>query len=100
LTTTTLLKQRRKQHGDFTRQFEVAQQIKTALWSHERLGCFHNIVKETLEMISTKLSRIVTGNPNNADHWRDIAGYATLMVNLLEGKTALGVPKDNERDFR
>ena len=29
-------------------------------------------------MISTKLARIASGNPNELDHWKDIAGYADL----------------------
>jgi len=31
-----------------------------------------------LEMISLKLARIICGDPNFADHWDDIAGYAEL----------------------
>ncbi|MFC1096173.1 DUF6378 domain-containing protein [Pasteurella multocida] len=31
-----------------------------------------------LTMIATKIVRIVNGNSHEVDHWRDIAGYATL----------------------
>jgi len=40
---------------------------------------------EALEMIATKLSRIVNGNPNKIDNWDDIAGYATLVADRLRG---------------
>jgi hypothetical protein len=33
---------------------------------------------EALEMICTKIARILSGNPNDPDHWKDIAGYAEL----------------------
>jgi len=33
---------------------------------------------EAIHMICVKLARIVCGDPNHADHWDDIAGYARL----------------------
>lgn len=36
--------------------------------------------------IATKLSRLLTGDPNYDDNWRDIAGYATLMVRICNGE--------------
>jgi hypothetical protein len=35
---------------------------------------------EALEQIATKLARLLTGDPNHADHARDIAGYAELLA--------------------
>jgi hypothetical protein len=40
-------------------------------------------MREALHMIAHKMGRIATGNPNIKDHWADIAGYATLIANLL-----------------
>lgn len=42
---------------------------------------------EALAMIYMKIARIINGNPDYADNWIDIAGYATLVANRLEGKT-------------
>lgn len=42
---------------------------------------------EALNMICSKISRIVNGDPNHLDSWRDIAGYATLVAERLEGKS-------------
>lgn len=42
--------------------------------------------REALFMILHKVARIVNGDFNYDDSWRDIAGYATLVVNELEGK--------------
>ena len=40
---------------------------------------------EALEMIVHKIGRIVNGNPDKVDHWTDIAGYAKLVADRLEG---------------
>lgn len=42
--------------------------------------------EEALTMICTKIARIVNGDPNNIDSWRDIAGYATLVADRLGGR--------------
>jgi hypothetical protein len=41
---------------------------------------------EALDMICHKLGRIANGDPNYVDSWIDIAGYATLVADRLEGK--------------
>ena len=41
---------------------------------------------EAIDMIFSKLARILNGDPNYADNWIDIAGYATLVADRLEGK--------------
>lgn len=49
--------------------------LGTALLSFEQC--------EALDMIQHKIGRILSGNPNEPDHWHDIAGYATLVENIL-----------------
>jgi hypothetical protein len=39
---------------------------------------------EALDMICSKISRIVNGDPDYDDSWVDIAGYAQLIVNSLK----------------
>jgi hypothetical protein len=39
--------------------------------------------REALEMIAHKIARIVNGDPNYADSWLDIAGYAQLVADRL-----------------
>ena len=41
--------------------------------------------QEALEMILHKIARIVNGDPDYADSWVDIAGYAKLVADRLEG---------------
>lgn len=41
--------------------------------------------REALHMIFHKIGRILNGDPNYADSWIDIAGYAKLVADELEG---------------
>lgn len=41
---------------------------------------------EALDMIAHKIARIINGDPDYADSWDDIAGYAKLVADRLQGK--------------
>ena len=41
--------------------------------------------REALEMIAHKIARILNGDPDYADSWHDIAGYAQLVADRLNG---------------
>lgn len=41
--------------------------------------------KESLDMTIHKIHRILTGDPNEVDHWRDIGGYSDLIVRIIAG---------------
>lgn len=73
------LDEREATHGDFSRVADISQQIKSAL---SPANCAYRMTAvqcEAIDMIASKLARIVCGNPNERDHWHDIAGYATLV---------------------
>ena len=74
------LDEREKQHGDFRDVSRVSQSIKGAISA----GTLSAYQRESLDMIATKMARIVCGDPHNADHWLDIEGYARLARNELE----------------
>jgi hypothetical protein len=38
-----------------------------------------------MDMIMHKIGRIVNGDPDYADSWVDIAGYAKLVADRLDG---------------
>ena len=38
---------------------------------------------EALDMICHKIGRIINGDPDYADSWHDIAGYAQLVADRL-----------------
>jgi hypothetical protein len=43
--------------------------------------------EEALNMICVKIARIVNGDPNHLDSWRDICGYSQLVIDRLEGRS-------------
>lgn len=71
-----VLEQRGKTHGDFTEVAYFAQRLREILReSGQSISDSH---AESLDMIASKLARILAGNPNEPDHWLDIEGYARL----------------------
>lgn len=80
-----LLDTRAKTHGDYADVARLAQIMKG---DFRYYGVkFEELTmpqKEALDMIASKIGRILSGDPNEVDHWRDIAGYAQLVVRELE----------------
>lgn len=81
-----IMEERGSTYGDFGNQAMCAQTLKQILHGHAHR---HNVSlsveqKEAIDMLATKLSRIVNGNPNKVDSWRDIEGYAKLIADRLE----------------
>jgi hypothetical protein len=77
-----LLVERGKTHGKFADQAEVAEMLKWCL--RQGIDASPNVYSPAqlfaLDMFMHKIARIVMGNPNEPDHWLDIAGYATLVM--------------------
>ena len=78
-----VLEERAKTHGHFCDVARSAQVIKSEINKADHLD-FTQI--EALDMIATKIARILHGNPNESDHWLDIEGYARLVRLELEGE--------------
>lgn len=77
-----ILEDRGSDYGDFEAMAKVAQDLKLTMKSS---GCeFVPAQQEAIDMLCTKMSRLVMGDPNKQDTWQDIAGYATLIVKILE----------------
>lgn len=77
-----VLNDREQTHGDYKKTAAISQELK-AIINHCDGGLLTSVQAESLDMICTKISRILSGNPNEPDHWRDIAGYSTLVVESL-----------------
>ncbi len=75
-----LLRERENTHGDWEKQGAHAQRIKAAFKDGGHWDALHPLQREALELIATKISRILNGNPSHADHWLDLAGYADLVA--------------------
>lgn len=76
--TETLITTRRGTHGDWAVQSANEQAIKDVLRSGPAWANMTPGQRAAAEMIAVKLSRIVSGNPDEPDHWADISGYARL----------------------
>lgn len=83
--TDILLIERGKSYGTFARRSNISQQLKNVMKSQKGWTRLTADQRETLEMIACKVSRILNGDPNHVDSWVDIAGYAKLVSDRLEG---------------
>jgi hypothetical protein len=81
------LDERAQDYGKFKDGAALMQGIKRLLADHARAHnkTFADDQWEALEMIVHKMARIVNGNPDKVDSWVDIAGYATLVADRLQG---------------
>ena len=81
------LDERAKDYGKFKDGAALMQGIKRLIADHaaKHGKTFADDQWEALEMIVHKIGRIVNGNPDKVDHWVDIAGYAKLIADRLQG---------------
>ena len=81
------LDERAKDYGKFKDSAALMQGIKRLLADHalRHNKTFADDQWEALEMIVHKMARIVNGNSDKVDSWVDIAGYATLIADRLQG---------------
>lgn len=77
-----ILTERGSNYGDFGEFALVSITLKSVV--EECGNKLSAVQKEALDMIMHKIARILNGNPNYADSWADIAGYAQLVVNELQ----------------
>ncbi len=78
-----ILSERGATHGNYLEQAKTAQQLfqivrQTPNWNSMMLD-----QRDAIESILKKISRIGHGQPNKADHWMDIIGYAYLIFRRL-----------------
>jgi hypothetical protein len=81
------LNERAQDYGTFRDGAALMQGIKRLLAGHaaKHDKTFADDQWEALEMMVHKIGRIVNGNPDKVDSWVDIAGYATLVADRLQG---------------
>jgi hypothetical protein len=90
-----VLAARGAKYGEFVNHAEVTQNLKALISSgfyqyNEKVA--QNLApdqQEALDMICHKIGRIVCGDPDYADSWIDIAGYAKLVADRLEKEEKL-----------
>ena len=85
-TVANTLDERGTRYGKFSGHAAASQHLKLVM---HRLAGWEKLTPsqaEALDMIAHKIARILNGDPNYADSWHDIAGYASLIDNQLNGK--------------
>jgi len=83
-----ILNERGSRYGNFLDHATITYRLKEVArdFAAEKGKHFAYDQCEALDMIFHKLGRILNGDPNYADSWIDIAGYAKLVADRLEGK--------------
>lgn len=81
-----VLNERGSRYGSFVKHAYITQRIKAAMTDTPNWIILADDMVEALEMIAHKMGRILNGDPTYADSWVDIAGYAQLVADRLEGK--------------
>ena len=83
-----ILDARGSRYGNFLDHATITYQLKELAhgFARARGKDFAYDQCEALDMIFHKIGRILNGDPNYADSWIDIAGYAKLVADRLEGK--------------
>jgi len=76
------------EYGKFIEGAEVIQMLKRVVQNalNNRDKTLAHDQAESLDMILHKVGRIINGNPDVIDHWLDIAGYAQLVADRLNGR--------------
>jgi hypothetical protein len=85
-----ILVEREKNYGNFCINSIVAQSLKDELRSTKNWTFLSYDKKEALDMVMSKISRLLTGDPEHLDSWNDMIGYLTLVTeNLKNDKDSL-----------
>ena len=82
---TQILTERGLRYGKFIDHARVTQELKNVIKAYLEDKSLADDQQEALDMICHKIGRIVNGDPDYADSWIDIAGYAKLVADRLEG---------------
>lgn len=73
-------------YGRFVDHAEISQSLKNVMRAAPGWQELPNDMRESLEMVAHKVARILNGNPNYADSWHDVGGYAALVEKRLNGE--------------
>lgn len=76
---------RGSRYGRFEDHAAIVQDLKREMQKNPGWYRLAPDQKESLDMIAHKIGRILAGDPDYADSWHDIAGYAKLVDDRLQG---------------
>lgn len=70
--------ERGQRYGDFTDHARISQSLQAAMHLSPNWPDLSDDKREALILIVHKIARILNGDPEYADNWHDIGGYAKL----------------------
>lgn len=79
-----LLAARGARYGAFKDNSKISQALKAVMRQEPKWQALDPDMKEALEMIAHKISRILAGDPYYDDSWVDVSGYATRVADRLK----------------
>lgn len=79
-----VLRERATNYGDYSKVAQVAHYIKSAIYLGPNYKNLSPAQAESLDMIASKIARIVNGDTSYEDNWIDIIGYATLALKTMD----------------
>lgn len=74
---------RGNRYGEFADNALIAQRLKEIMREGIRWEAMPAFQREALDIIASKISRMLSGDPNYADNWHDIQGFAKLVEERL-----------------
>lgn len=77
--------ERGNRYGKFKDGANIMQELKEVMRATPNWSNLSPSQREALEMIQHKIGRVLNGDPNYDDNWRDIAGYSTLILEEVNG---------------
>lgn len=80
-----ILAQRGRDYGDYPQKAGFIQNMKLLIRMSPNWFDMDPDMRESVDMIATKMGRIAYGDPSHLDSWIDIAGYAKLVSDRLQG---------------
>lgn len=83
----SILEERVKTHGNFEEVADLDTELFSTFNTYSQSN-LENYQYCAIKMILHKIARIGCGDPEFIDHWKDIVGYATLVINELEERNA------------
>lgn len=85
MTLESILECRTARYGKFLDVAKISLELKCIVDNQKSRNRMQEDQLEALYMIMHKVARILNGDASYSDSWRDIAGYATLVADRLEG---------------
>lgn len=84
------LSERGNRYGDFSHHAEIAQRLQDDMRCYDGWHHLDAVKKQALTVIADKIARILSGDPEYADNWHDIQGYARLVEDRLGDDKSTG----------